>query len=95
MPSGPDWQQEGGVCSNCNKEVSDEYGAGDNCPHCGVFFEYEEDEHGNKTEVATNSGGSDVRVTGRGIRGIVKLLLFGFVGVASLVGWVCRKLFMS
>jgi hypothetical protein len=89
----PDMYEEVGVCSNCNKEVSDEFGAGDNCPHCGIFFEYEEDEHGNKTKTANSSGDSDVRVSGRSIRGIIKLLLFGFVGVAGLIGWVCRKLF--
>lgn len=31
-----------GYCTNCNQEVSAEYGAGDHCPHCGVFFMTEE-----------------------------------------------------
>ncbi len=94
MSSMPEYE-EVGVCSNCNEEVSDEFGAGDHCPHCGVYFEYEEDEYGHKTEVAPDSGGSDVRITGRSIRGIVKLVIFGFAGVASLVGWVCRKMFTA
>lgn len=37
-------------CTNCNKEIPDNLGAGDHCPHCGAFFQYEEDEFGRKTK---------------------------------------------
>jgi hypothetical protein len=91
--------EEVGVCSNCDKEVSDEYGAGDHCPHCGVFFEYQEDEYGQKTMAPNNasnrSGSNDFRITGRGVRGLIKLAIFGVLGVASLCGWLCRKMFSS
>lgn len=98
MPAMPDPPQmppsmfeEVGLCSNCNKEVSDDFGAGDNCPHCGVFFAYEEDESGQKIKTANSPQEDRSRITGRSIRGIVKLVFFGFAAVAGLCGWLCRK----
>jgi hypothetical protein len=33
-------------CSHCGKVVPNNMGAGDKCPHCGVFFSYETDQTG-------------------------------------------------
>jgi predicted RNA-binding Zn-ribbon protein involved in translation (DUF1610 family) len=35
-------------CSNCKKEVPAHYGAGSECPHCGITFDYVEDSSGNR-----------------------------------------------
>ncbi len=38
------------VCSNCDKRIDDSIGAGDNCPHCNVFFASEQDRFGRTTK---------------------------------------------
>jgi hypothetical protein len=40
-------------CSNCDEELPDSIGAGDKCPHCGIYLEYEENQDGS---VTTDSG---------------------------------------
>ena len=37
------------VCENCKRAVPDSVKAGDHCPHCGIFFEYEENADGSRT----------------------------------------------
>jgi predicted RNA-binding Zn-ribbon protein involved in translation (DUF1610 family) len=37
------------VCLNCKKEVPASTKAGDRCPHCGVYFAYEQNRDGSKT----------------------------------------------
>ena len=37
------------VCSGCNRDVPASLGAGESCPHCGVYFEYSEEMDGSKT----------------------------------------------
>lgn len=39
-----------GTCSNCHKTIYGDVGAGDHCPHCGVFFAEEVDEFGRTTK---------------------------------------------
>ena len=89
--------EEVGECSNCGKEVSAEYGAGDNCPHCGVFFEYEEDRFGNTKHApdSSGSGSSNSQFSGRGMRGLIKLVVLLGIGVVSACGWAARKIFSS
>lgn len=50
---GPSMQQEWveyKVCSSCNKEIPNNIGAGDRCPHCNVFFASETDRFGRTTK---------------------------------------------
>ena len=46
MPMSHQQQQSVGTCSNCHKTIYGDVGAGDHCPHCGVFFSEEVDEFG-------------------------------------------------
>lgn len=43
-------EQPAGTCSNCNKVIYGNIGAGDHCPHCNVFFSKETDEFGRTTK---------------------------------------------
>ncbi|QDU76057.1 hypothetical protein Pan97_31020 [Bremerella volcania] len=45
----PQWE-EYKECSNCHKRIDGNIGAGDNCPHCGVFFASETDRFGRTTK---------------------------------------------
>ncbi len=50
---------DGYYCGKCMKQVPSSVKAGDNCPHCGAFFEYKDNGAGNKeyapiTSYATN-----------------------------------------
>ncbi len=45
----PGVSQVGYICSSCNRDVPANLGAGERCPHCGVFFEYSEEMDGSKT----------------------------------------------
>ena len=84
MSTGPTWVTEY-ICSNCKKKVPDNIGAGGNCPHCGVYFEYSQGPGGQR-QYASNSGSSDssFRVSGRGIRGIIMIVVFLCGGAAAL-----------
>ncbi|NLE37701.1 MAG: hypothetical protein GX621_06710 [Pirellulaceae bacterium] len=75
------WMGEEGICSNCNKTVPANIGAGDHCPHCGVYFDYEEDKFGNRRNAPrknswTNSSGR-VRVPVRLIAFVVVIVISG------------------
>jgi len=37
-------------CSKCHKRIDGNIGAGDHCPHCGVFFSHETDRFGRTTK---------------------------------------------
>jgi hypothetical protein len=91
-----------GTCSACGKTVPAQYGAGDKCPHCGIFFEYEEGPDG-RTKQATaeqrrtngsswsngSSGGSSrIRV-----RGLGKLIVGGAMLLCSLFAGFVKFLF--
>jgi hypothetical protein len=50
VPSSPSYSHNSGPayevvyeCGSCKKEVPASYGAGSNCPHCGIVFNYVED----------------------------------------------------
>lgn len=69
------------ICTNCNKEVGSNVGAGDSCPHCGTYFAYDETT-GKHASVFGNT-------SFRPGRGLVKLVI-GLVvliigGIASAV----------
>ncbi|PQO25070.1 hypothetical protein C5Y96_26570 [Blastopirellula marina] len=42
--------QPSGSCSSCKKMIYGNIGAGDRCPHCGIFFASETDEFGRTTK---------------------------------------------
>ena len=37
------------ICENCKREISNSIKAGDRCPHCNTYFEYEVNADGSKT----------------------------------------------
>jgi len=90
FPTGPS-MGEVGLCSNCNKEVPAHIGAGQRCPHCGVYFEYEESESGQRT-YAKGGGSSNVHISGRGVRGLIKIGVFVVFALLGFFGWLGRKL---
>ena len=51
----PDEDEIDGYCSNCDAPIPASIGAGDKCPSCGVFFEYEEDEYGREQHYSDQS----------------------------------------
>lgn len=67
-------------CSQCGKEVSS---AATRCPHCNVSFDYVEDEFGNKTNIS--GSGSSGSLSGRGLRGVIKLGVFIAIGVGGFL----------
>jgi hypothetical protein len=75
-------------CSKCNGVVPDSVGAGGNCPHCGVYFEYSQSPTGQKTYASgsssDSSGSSSYRIKGRAIRGIIFLVILVCGGAAAL-----------
>jgi hypothetical protein len=85
LPSGPMMVTEH-ICSKCRKTVSEDIGAGGNCPHCGAFFAWSEGPGGQR-QYASNSGSSDsgrFRMSGRAIKGIVFIVVFLVGGAAAL-----------
>jgi hypothetical protein len=40
-----------GNCGNCKTDITREHSQGMKCPHCGVIWQYEVDEFGNKKEI--------------------------------------------
>ena len=45
----PSMQEYGRTCSNCGKGLPAHIGAGDRCPHCKVYFDYQENADGTYT----------------------------------------------
>lgn len=80
------------VCSGCNGKLTEETGAGDNCPHCGVFIseairpdgKHEIAINPNRKKQSSQSNRSRTRVSGRGIRALVRIGLFVVLGVGGL-----------
>lgn len=73
-------------CSNCNKQVPDSIGAGGNCPHCGVYFEYTQSPSGQK-QYASGSGSSSKRSgyeTKQAVKAVVFLVILVCGGIAAL-----------
>ena len=66
----------GFYCSNCNKDVPAHLGAGDRCPHCGVYWEYEETADGRTLDA------SGQEVTGWSVGGIVFAVVVTVVALA-------------
>jgi hypothetical protein len=75
-----------GTCSNCGKEVSGKYGAGDHCPHCGIYFAEETDEHGRT--IAKKDPPWYENLSGRKIKGIIFLVIL----VCSIIGGLIAKM---
>lgn len=96
MPNFGSQQQEVMVyhCTKCKKEVPEDIGAGDYCPHCGAFFEYAENEFGGKTYASgydsssSASSFSRVRIPriGKAIGGVLFLLGLIYAGFRKLMG---------
>lgn len=68
-------EQYVGICGECNKEVPAHLGAGDHCPHCGVYWDYEEDEHGNAIDKDGKKLGWWTKIGGGGIVFIILVIV--------------------
>lgn len=64
------------TCSNCKKVVPENIGAGDNCPHCGTYFQYEQGVNGER------------KYAKWGKRGAVGLVV---TVIALLAGWAKNR----
>ena len=82
------------LCSKCNGELPSHVSAGDNCPHCNVYFA-KPGESRNRTSSSSSSDSSsgwdtsDIQISGRAIKALV------FIAVTVIAGFVgfCRWLF--
>ncbi len=72
-------------CTKCNKEIPDHIGAGDNCPHCGIYFAEETDRFGNTTKKAP------IPWIGKG--GIWSGAMLGGLigGIVGVIKWLMKK----
>lgn len=68
------------ICTVCEKEVPSHIGAGDHCPHCNAFFEYEEGANGERDYAPISK-----RINVRGVRGIGKLVVFVLIVLGGLI----------
>lgn len=69
------------ICMNCNKPVPDSAKAGGTCPHCGVVWDYEQDEHGKTI------GWSPAKRAG----GIGGLVVAASAVISMLFRWLRRR----
>lgn len=81
-----------GECSNCGRTISGNYTAGDRCPYCGTYFEF--DETNGRSSAAPASSSSDFsprsfRFSARAVRGIIALVVM----IVGAIGGVCAKVF--
>lgn len=72
-------------CFSCGHkwESQREYGAGDKCPHCGVQFDYMEDDKGNIVEETSNS-------KARRYGGWIKLIFFAVLALGGMLAKASR-----
>jgi len=82
MPQGPAMQQVK-MCGKCGKELPSTLTAGDKCPHCGVFFSFD-DTNGKKASGFFN-------LTGSAQRGAIKLAVSLVCLIAGGIGWAFKK----
>lgn len=74
------------ICTNCNKEVGSNVGAGDSCPHCGTYFAYDE----TTGKHASVFGNTSFR-PGRGaVKLVIGLVVLIIGGIASAVTAAAR-----
>ena len=77
----PDVYVEEFVCGGCNKTLPSHIGAGDHCPYCDVFFEYEEGVDGDRNYAPLHKNKHDMRLMGKAIA----------VFLIGIGGWFSRK----
>jgi hypothetical protein len=66
-----------GECSNCKKEITQDQSSGKTCPHCGVNWQYKEDQFGHKTAIPgalPPSDSGEFRIGGLSERNTYKLI---------------------
>ena len=80
IPEPPPGQQvESYYCTNCNKPLADHIKAGDRCPHCSAYLEYEENADGSKS------------YSPRYYTRMARLVFWGLVVVGGIVGGIIRR----
>jgi hypothetical protein len=61
------------ICEGCKRTIPDSIKAGDHCPHCGTYFEYEVNADGSRTYAPGHEAGKWIGI------GVFVLLLFAGV----------------
>lgn len=80
VPQPPQFQQvESYYCTNCKKPLPDSIKAGDRCPHCKAYLEYEENADGSKS------------YSPRYYTRMVRLVFWGLVVVGGIIGGIIRR----
>ncbi len=70
-------------CTNCRKELPASVGAGDNCPHCHAYLNYEEQQDGSKKYAGAASWNNH--------RLIIRLGILGFFVVMGALAALFRR----
>jgi predicted RNA-binding Zn-ribbon protein involved in translation (DUF1610 family) len=92
-----------GECLSCNRKLSDAEMRRTSCPHCGVTWDYEIDEFGNKRDL-NNSSFASPFAAGNNADGanqidaktarMIGLVLGGLIGFAVVVGMIIGTVYI-
>jgi predicted RNA-binding Zn-ribbon protein involved in translation (DUF1610 family) len=91
-------------CLNCKRTLTEAESSRTSCPHCGVTWDYEIDEYGNKRDLnnssfrspfssATNSGGNAQSIDAKTAR-TIGLVVGIFIGLAVVVGMIIGVIYI-
>ena len=94
-----------GECLACNRTLTDAQMRGTKCPHCGVTWDYEIDEFGNKRDlnnssfaspfvVGNNGGGAANQPLDAKSARLIGLVLAGLIGFAVVVGMIIGTVYI-
>jgi hypothetical protein len=85
LPSLGGFAESDFYCGNCNKDVPAHLGAGDHCPHCGVYWDYEETADGRTLDAS----GREVSLGGVGsvLAGVAAVIIGVLAVCARLAFW--------
>jgi hypothetical protein len=94
-----------GECLNCNRKLNDAEMRGTSCPYCGVTWDYEVDEFGNKRDLNNSSisspfaadhnagGGANQKIDAKTAR-VIGLVIGGLIGFAVVVGMIIGTVYI-
>lgn len=94
-----------GECLACNRSLTDVQMRGTKCPHCGVTWDYEIDEFGNKRDLnnssftnpfvgGNNGGGAANQPIDAQSARMIGLVFAGLIGFAVVVGMIIGTVYI-